>query len=149
MLSDGVNLLVVSERFSGAQKRWLVTAFEAGPKASGKDRALLIEAKEKISQATVRSVDGERVTGQTHISTDGQKSTDRLAERPISPSVPRIKDAAPDSGEDASFDLIDMIMDPDGIAGSLDNPGAMTPRDAAKVAARDEFMVERFMGCIQ
>jgi hypothetical protein len=68
MLSDGGHLLVVSQRYFDKEKRWLVTAFDPGPNPSLKDRAMLSEAREKISQATNRTVDGESVTGQTHMS---------------------------------------------------------------------------------
>ncbi|MEN9854968.1 MAG: hypothetical protein RLZZ157_94 [Pseudomonadota bacterium] len=68
-------------------------------------------------------------------------------ERPnAAPPVAAILDETPpDTGR---TDFIDMVVDPDGILGDAENPGALTRGDAARVAARDDFLVERFRGCI-
>ena len=79
ILSDGKHLIIVSLRHNADNKRWLLTAFNAGPKPSKKDRALLYAARKKIGQATNRTVDGASIAGQTNASIAGAKSTDRLA----------------------------------------------------------------------
>jgi hypothetical protein len=78
ILSDGKNLIVISQKHNGIPKQWLVTAFNTGPKPSKRDRVLLNLAKNKISQAISRTVDGANVTGQTNVSIAGTNSTDRL-----------------------------------------------------------------------
>lgn len=80
--------------------------------------------------------------------TDSDVAKQDLAGSPNTPLSTVIPPTTPKINDDTQLDLIDMVVDPDGIAGDVDNPGAMTARDAAKVAARDDFMVERFRGCI-
>lgn len=123
---DGLERAVFThdQTANGTTKVWLLTAYERSGERSG----LSIGGREPV-QGLARS--------------PNQPLTDQLP-----PSPPKINDSATDLGENASFDFIDMVMDPDGLAGDVDNPGAMTQRDAAKVAARDDFMVERFRGCI-
>jgi hypothetical protein len=78
ILSDGKHLIVISRRHTGTPKNWLVTAFNAGPKPSRRDRALLNLGKQIMSQAISRTVDGASVAGQTDASIAGTSSTSRL-----------------------------------------------------------------------
>jgi hypothetical protein len=92
ILSDGRHLIVISERHNGMSKQWLVTAFNAGPKPSKRDRVLLNLGKLKISQAISRTVDGANVTGQTNVPITGTNSTDRLVARNIADVREKIND---------------------------------------------------------
>jgi hypothetical protein len=92
ILSDGKHLIVISQRHNNAPKNWLVTAFNAGSKPSKRDRALLNFAKNKISQAISRTVDGANVAGQTNVSIAGTNSTDRLAINRLADVAQKIND---------------------------------------------------------
>lgn len=113
---------------NGKTKVWLLTAYDRSERALNERSGASIGGRDPV-QGLARSPN-QPLNGD------------------VSPTEPKINDAADNLGEDASFDLIDMVVDPDGIVGNVDNLGAMTARDAAKVAARDDFMVERFRGCI-
>jgi hypothetical protein len=92
ILSDGMHLIVISQIHYLIPKRWLVTAFNVGRKPSKRDRALLNLARNKISQATSRTVDGASVAGQTNAPISEANSTDRLAERMIADGTRKIND---------------------------------------------------------
>jgi hypothetical protein len=92
VLSDGVHLIVVSQTHNLQPKRWLVTAFNVGRKPSKRDRTLLNFAKNKISQATSRTVDGASVAGQTNAPIAGANSTDRLAGVSLAQDESKIND---------------------------------------------------------
>jgi hypothetical protein len=92
ILSDGKHLIVISQRHHDEPKHWLVTAFNAGPKPSKRDRAMLNLGKQKISQAISRTVDGANVTGQTNVSIAGTNSTDRLVSFVIADAEQKIND---------------------------------------------------------
>lgn len=141
VLSDGAYFFDVRKDWMGQPNSWLLTGFRAkNPDTqSGK-----ITARAKMSEGLA----GDRTITGTTTSDQALLALDRQTQTILSPISEKINDAANDLGQDASFDLIDMIVDPDGIGGNAQNPGAMTARDAAKVAARDDFMVERFRGCI-
>lgn len=141
VLSDGTYFFDVRKDWMGQPNSWLLTGFRATnlEKQSGKITA---RAARENGLAGDRTITGIPTSDQALLALDRQTSEN------IPPTPPKINDAADSLGEDASFDLIDMIVDPDGSVGNVDNPGTMTARDAAKVAARDDFMVERFRGCI-
>jgi hypothetical protein len=141
VLSDGAYFFDVRKDWMGQPNSWLLTGFRANNLETRSGRIAARAAQEN-------SLAGDRTITGTPTSDQALLALDRQTGPKVSPTEPKINDAANDLGEDASFDLIDMVVDPDGIVGNVDNPGAMTARDAAKVAARDEFMVERFRGCI-
>jgi hypothetical protein len=135
-VTDGRVVLIIGPDRTAPSPTMILTGVFVGKDKSGKfgkaaeryrqDELSRANAKSDVSTGTVEGGDGS----------------------PSRATASAILDLAPKINDDTQLDLIDMIVDPDGIVGNVDNPGAMTARDAAKVAARDDFMVERFRGCI-
>ncbi|OYU52040.1 MAG: hypothetical protein CFE27_09310 [Alphaproteobacteria bacterium PA1] len=110
---------------NGKTKVWLLTAYDRSERALNERSGASIGGRDPV-QGLARSPN-QPLNGD------------------VSSTGPKINDAVDNLGEDASFDLIEMVVDPDGVIGTADNPNAMTARDAAKVASRDDFMVERYL----